>query len=533
MRRWAWIALVVGCAGTSGTGNSEAPTPGTDTPDPIEPTPPTEDTPPTDDTPPMDTANEVEVEWSIDGLALSTYDLIFEPTRRFLGDTSLDVVLTNRSGRTLAFDVAEQPGWMVVSAPKGVVESDASVAITLTVDNTAMEGELTGSLDVVLDGVHHEVFLCEGVMTPYIEVVPTPNATIDAAVETVWNEEQWVGGVVGVVHGQDVTYLEGRGYADLANLTPVDPYLHRFRWASMAKGFGGIVASQLELEGQLSLTDSVTTHVPAYEVPEQYVTFNLTEGWIYEDIPAGQRDITLRQLLAHNSCIQHYDDDSFGKVDPEPPGAALEDPTINTGMAWALDYWTDAPLRCIPGTAYNYSSFGYNLAGVALENATGQDYESLVLERIGEVVGTESLRADRAYAPVADRTMGYRKLDSGAIQQETEIDVSWKLAGGGFHGTGVDFARYCGGVMGEVLLTTAEKEQSIWDVQSPNATVALGFVMTDGGNLVSHSGRQQSAFGKFLIDRTTDTCVFVLLNSQWGSSSDLDALLEGVHAVLP
>ena len=55
---------------------------------------------------------------------------------------------------------------------------------------------------------------------------------------------------------------------------------------------------------------------------------------------------------------------------------------VNTGMEWAVTrYLAPNPLVAPPGWGYSYSSFGFNLAAVVLEKATGETFVNIEAER--------------------------------------------------------------------------------------------------------------------------------------------------------
>ncbi len=55
------------------------------------------------------------------------------------------------------------------------------------------------------------------------------------------------------------------------------------------------------------------------------------------------------------------------------------DEKVNTGIEWAMKYLINNPLIAPVDYSFNYTTFGFNLAGVALEKALNESYESIVL----------------------------------------------------------------------------------------------------------------------------------------------------------
>ena len=96
--------------------------------------------------------------------------------------------------------------------------------------------------------------------------------------------------------------------------------------------------------------------------------------------------VTLNNLLNHTSGVQHY---SYLGNDASPPDSNIQNVNaIRTRkqrglsqMAWAIKYfYPKHPLIFLPGKANSYSTFGYNLAGVVMEKATGKTFEKIIDE---------------------------------------------------------------------------------------------------------------------------------------------------------
>ncbi len=55
---------------------------------------------------------------------------------------------------------------------------------------------------------------------------------------------------------------------------------------------------------------------------------------------------------------------------------------FNKGIEWAAKYYMNNPLVVIPNTSFNYSTFGFCMAGLVLEKAAGASFEDLVEDLI-------------------------------------------------------------------------------------------------------------------------------------------------------
>ncbi len=273
-------------------------------------------------------------------------------------------------------------------------------------------------------------------------------------------------------------------------------------------------------------------------------------------IPArGDYPITPRRLLANRAGVQHYSDS-----DPALPGGTPSegDKMANPGFLWALSYWTDNPLVLLPGTGWNYSSFGFNMAGAALDVAVPGQYFDWVRTRIAEMtVPSEMLflHPDDVYDPTydgapwfttANRAYGYAKTEEGVIvQNQTPGDVSYKVPSGGFISTTADMALFAEGLLNNRFLDEAGMDEVLTPQANrvlgieppPTSGYALGFSIgqRSGERFVAHNGGQQDAASRlcFFPDGEDPSvgklAIVVMSNTRY---LNRNAITNGVEALL-
>ncbi|WP_323763079.1 serine hydrolase domain-containing protein [Maricaulis sp.] len=152
-------------------------------------------------------------------------------------------------------------------------------------------------------------------------------------------------GVIGLSRDGETVFLRGAGMADAQTGRPYGPDT-QVDIGSITKSYTGMLAAQLISDGTLSA--------------------ELRLADVFDDVPADKADITLHQMLTHAAGF------------PGGVGDDLADEDFDTFLANAFA----APLMFEPGTGYAYSNVGYSLATAIMERATGQDYESLLRERL-------------------------------------------------------------------------------------------------------------------------------------------------------
>lgn len=351
-----------------------------------------------------------------------------------------------------------------------------------------------------------------GAFDPYFELGSVQDGEIDPVVHDEMTSQKIVGlGLAVVVDGKPV-YSRGYGYEDWDAQTPVDPAKTLFRWASVSKTVTGSLGALLASRGELDLDAEVRAVYPRYEKPK----------------------VTLRHLLGNVSGAMHYDN---GSVDPEPSDSRVNDPSINTGIEWALSEWIDEPLLFPPGDRYSYSTFGFNLAGVAIEKTIpdARSFWDLVRDEIAMPFGMRGLQPDYGWKPIHRRSKGYVLPDpsSEVVCEDEDDDVSWKLPGGGFMSTADDMARYCAGLLDPALFPQGARDLA-WTKARTNdgAETAYGLGWGVGRHRVRHAGYQQKAESLLWVYPEERICFAALSNTRDESSDDEGVVLDRILHVV-
>jgi len=136
-----------------------------------------------------------------------------------------------------------------------------------------------------------------------------------------------------------------------------------FEIGSITKVFTGTLLAQAVLNGEVKLDDPISMYLPEGVTPPEY------EG----------KPITLLDLATHTSGLPR----ELGEV------TSYKDYTIDHMYA----FLSRIRLTRAPGSAYEYSNYGFGLLGDLLARRAGQaDYETLLVERITRPLGMDSTR---------------------------------------------------------------------------------------------------------------------------------------------
>ncbi|HEX9933339.1 MAG TPA: serine hydrolase domain-containing protein [Allosphingosinicella sp.] len=218
--------------------------------------------------------------------------------------------------------------------------------------------------------------------------------------------------VYGIVAGGRLVHVRGLGVQELETRRPVTPDT-LFRIASMTKAFTALSILRLRDEGKLSLDALAETYVPEMR------------GWRY---PAGWPRIRVRDLLSHTAGF--VTDDPWGdrqQVLPEAEFTAM----IRRGV----------PFTRAPGTAYEYSNFGYALLGRIVQNVSRMPYRAYVETSILRPLGMTSSGFEVREAPQERRAIGYR-WENAAWREEPTMQHGAFGAMGGLQVSAADYARW-------------------------------------------------------------------------------------------
>jgi D-alanyl-D-alanine carboxypeptidase len=276
------------------------------------------------------------------------------------------------------------------------------------------------------------------------------------------------GVVVAVVADQELVWAQGFGWADVERRVPMTPAT-KFRIASHSKLFAATAIMQLREEGKVRLDDPVDRYLPWFRVR-----------------PAGDDDgpITIEQLLSHSSGLPREASDHWSTLD-FPTEAQIRELVGSREAAFA------------PQTRWKYSNLAYAVAGLVLEEVTGERWEDYVEREIFRLLGMHDTSVDRDVDGLA---VGYgRRMPDGTREVMPFTDARGMAAATGMTSTVEDMARFVSAQFrrgprgGPRILTTGSLREMhrVRSVENNwNSGNGLGFSTTraDGRSYVGHSG---------------------------------------------
>jgi serine beta-lactamase-like protein LACTB len=250
-----------------------------------------------------------------------------------------------------------------------------------------------------------------------------------AAIRAVHDKQRNVGVQSAIRIDGRLVFSHAHGWADRENRIPVTPHTV-FPVASITKAFTGVAALKAMAAGKLNLDAPIQRYVPEFPVkPELTVT------------PA--------RLAAHRAGIRHWG--------PERQG--LYSRHYNK-LAEILPLFKDDPLLPKAGVDYQYSSYGYNLLGLAVERATGVDFTRYVQREILRPLRLTRTRFDDARKPPRNMVKVYSFFDLVTYAEFggadapllPALDYSHNMAGGNMSTSAEDATRFGSALLGPGFL---------------------------------------------------------------------------------
>ena len=219
------------------------------------------------------------------------------------------------------------------------------------------------------------------------------------------------GVAVGVVSDQELVWAAGFGFADLKAKVPMSPAT-KFRMASHSKLITAIAIMQLREEGKLRLDDPVAKYLP----------------WVKAK-PAGDDDgpITIEQLLSHSSGLQREAGDHW---------TSYEFPTAEE----LRRLFADRQAAFAPSVRFKYSNLAYGVAGMVIEQVSGQRWADYVDRNIFAPLGMTSSSVDKN---VPGLTVPYgRRMPDGTREVLPFVDARGLAAATGVTSNVDDMAKF-------------------------------------------------------------------------------------------
>lgn len=296
-------------------------------------------------------------------------------------------------------------------------------------------------------------------------------------------------------------WSEGFGYANIDTKQKVLPSVTQFRIASISKSLTAAALAKLVDDDKLDFDESIYTYIPNF--------------------PKKTYDFTVRQVGGHIAGIRHYNGNEF---------------ILNKKMSIVegLDIFKDSPLKFKPGSDYSYSTYGWNLLSVVVQNASGIEFNTYMKETIFDPLKMGNTTLGLSDADMPNRTQFYIKTNSGDIKLGVPVSNEFKAAGGGFIATSEDLVKFGNEIINPMILSKASIKELVTplytdDGKSTAYGIGFGVANTKKGTLqYSHSGGGMGATTFLMMYPEEQIVISIVTNLSQVPIRQLTTKLEDV-----
>jgi len=252
----------------------------------------------------------------------------------------------------------------------------------------------------------------------------------------------------------ELVWAGASGWANIENETPVTTNT-QFRIGSTAKALTGTALARLFDANIISLDKNISAYMK--DLPN--------DAW---------QNITSRQLASHTAGLPHYKDntDYFGLYKTMALSTRYEQ------VEQSLSVFDSSELLFEPGTQFSYSTLGTVLLSAVMENAANTPYLEIMKSQVFKPLKMNATMAEFEGENSVSLATFYwnNKGRTNQVRKWRDVDLSHRLAGGGFISTSSDLVK-----MGTAFLNddfiSAKTRNVFWTPQTlPDGSEApLGY----------------------------------------------------------
>lgn len=328
-------------------------------------------------------------------------------------------------------------------------------------------------------------------------------AAIDALMTEAMETGDAAGATVAVVEGEEIVHAEGYGYADYGAGEPVDPEETSFMVGSVAKPIVWTAVMQGVEDGTLDLEEPVGTYL---------------DGYAFE----GNDEVTLEHLGTHTPG---YEDRLTGLFVADHDDVA----------DWERKLEREMPTQVrAPGETVAYSNHGTGLAGLVLQEAHDEPFETHLEAGIFEPLEMDGATFHQPvpgdYEPISK---GHVPTDDGF--EATEPAVIGVPPAGSMSATATDMGNFAiaalqGGAFGDERILEEATVDAMTDERASNHPavdgVGYGYMLGERGGetVVWHTGGTEHFGTLFALFPEHDVAIFASFNT---ADAPIGDLLDG------
>ncbi len=330
--------------------------------------------------------------------------------------------------------------------------------------------------------------------------VLTDLVQVDVLLQQLISEKRVPGLAISVLKKGETIFQKGYGYANLETKEPVHPTGTILRIASISKNIAAAALARMVANGDLDLDASLYTYVPYF--------------------PKKRWDFTLRQLAGHTAGIRGYQGKEYG---------LNRRMSVKEGMA----LFAEDALVFEPGTDYLYTSFGWNLIALAMEEVSGMPFAAHVRQQVLEPLEMHDTYAPQEMTPeLSGRLSSFYSKRGNKLREAILVDNVYKLAGGGYLSTASDISKFGNALLQDSFLPKEIRTEFL-SAQNANGRLTyygLGWQVSQdakGRPFFGHVGNGVGGYSNLFVYPEQQLVFAVLINCTDPKVQDvLDQILD-------
>jgi CubicO group peptidase (beta-lactamase class C family) len=246
----------------------------------------------------------------------------------------------------------------------------------------------------------------------------------------------------------NLVWAGASGWSDINNEVPVTTNT-QFRIGSTAKALTGTALARMVDDNLIILDEKISTYMK--NLPNK--------SW---------QNITSRQLASHMAGLPHYKEntDYLGLYQTITLSSRYEQ------VEQSLSIFDGSELLFEPGTRFHYSTLGTVLLSAVMENAAEIPYLEIMKNKVFKPLKMDATMAEFEGANSMNLAKFYwnKKGSTDQVRQWKDVDLSHRLAGGGFISTSSDLVKMGNAFLDNDYISTKTRN-IFWTPQSlPNGS---------------------------------------------------------------
>ncbi|WP_298238934.1 serine hydrolase domain-containing protein [uncultured Algibacter sp.] len=335
--------------------------------------------------------------------------------------------------------------------------------------------------------------------TPRENFKPKPVSASDYALAFL-KKNDIPGMSIAVSKNGTLIWSQSFGFSDLKTYSKVTKNT-KFRIASISKPITAIALGTLVDKGKVHLDSSLYKYLP--------------------DFPKKKYNFTIRQIGGHTAGIRHYKGNEFNL-------------NKKLSITEGLNIFKEDSLLYKPLSNYKYSTYGYNLLSEVIQTVADTSFSTYVKTIIFNPLNMNASTIDNSDSILPNRTQFYIKNKANKVVLGPEVNIEFKVAGGGFLSTSEDLIWFGN----EIIFPKIVSKETLQELLKPQVlksgeivNYGVGFSLDKTKKETprySHSGSGIGASTLLLIYPEERIVISILTNLSQVPIFDLGNQLEAI-----